>query len=132
MFYWRHLDSKVLNDDILIDGFNSIFRKDINSHGGGVIIYSSDSLRIIRPSDLEPTGTECIWLEISAHTSYILLCCAYRPPNADNSFWKNIEWSIEKAIELSDKIIILGDLNTIFFNLSNTHIVNWTLCEIFL
>lgn len=102
MYTERHLDSKVLNDDIFINGFNYIFRKDRNSHGGSVIL--SDSLRIKRLSDLEPTGTECIWLEISAHTYYILLWCAYRPLNADNFFLKNLEWSIEKTPEMPIKL----------------------------
>lgn len=120
-FTESHLDSNIMNDEISIDGFNTIFRKDRNSYGGGVIIYLTDSLRAVRRLDLEPTNTECIWIEISDPTSNIFLCCVYRPPNSDKSFWEKLEWSIDKTQELSDKIIILGDLNVNFLNLPNTH-----------
>ena len=51
-FTESHLDEQILNSDISIDGYNSIFRKDRNSYGGGVIIYVSDCIRIERQPDL--------------------------------------------------------------------------------
>lgn len=41
-FTESHLDYNIMNDEISIDGFNTIFRKDRNSYGGGVIIYLTD------------------------------------------------------------------------------------------
>lgn len=78
-FTETHLDTNISNDNIAIEGFNTVFRKDRNAYGGGVIIYASDSLRISRCENLEPIDTECVWTEISDPTCNILLCCVYRP-----------------------------------------------------
>lgn len=122
-FTESHLNSSILDRDLFIDGFNTIFRKDRNSFGGGIIVYISNSLRVKRRIDLEPINIECIWIEISDPTCNILLCCTYRPPNCDNFFWRNLSWSIEKAYDESDKIIVVGDLNVDFLNIPHTHLV---------
>ena len=122
-FTETHLDNKIANDDISLDGFSSIFRKDRNAYGGGVIIYSSNNVRVSRRNDLEPANVELVWLEIDNPTSQIFLCCVYRPPNADSSFWRNFSWSLDKACEISDKIIIVGDINVDLFNTPDTHII---------
>lgn len=109
-----------------------MFRKDRNSFGGGIIVYISNSLRVKRRIDLEPTNIECIWIEISDPTCNILLCCTYRPPNCDNFFWRNLSWSIEKAYDESDKIIVVGDLNVDFLNIPHTHLVKDLLSSYFL
>lgn len=59
-FTESHLDSCITDQNLLIDGFNTIYRKDRNSFGGGIIIYVSNSLRVKRRTDLEPTNIECI------------------------------------------------------------------------
>ena len=97
------------------------FRKDRNAYGGGVIIYTSNNVRVTRRNDLEPANVELVWLEIDNPTSQIFLCFVYRPPSADSSFWRNFSWSLDKACELSDKIIIVGDINVDLFNTPDTH-----------
>lgn len=52
-----------------------------------------------------------------------MLCSAYRPPNSDNTFWRKLSWSTEKASDDSDKIILVGDLNVDFLNIPHTHSV---------
>ena len=94
----------------------SIFRKDRNAHEGDVIICSSNDVRASRHNDLEPANIELVWLEIDNATSHISLCCVYCPPNADSSFWRNSLWSLDKACELSDKIIIVGNINVDLLN----------------
>lgn len=89
-FTETHLDHKISNNDILLDGFDIVFRKDRNSYGGGVIIYTSNNIRSRRRIDLESANTECIWIEIDNLTSRLLLCCVYRPPHADSTFWRNL------------------------------------------
>lgn len=54
-FIELYLNSNILNDEISIDGYNTIFRKDRNSFGGGIIIWLTDSLRAVRRLDLEPS-----------------------------------------------------------------------------
>ena len=120
-FTETHLDNAISNEVLILDGFNCILRKDRNSFGGGVMIYMSNMLRANRRFELEPQDTECIWIEIENLTFNYLLCCIYRPPNADSRFWHNISWSIEKAQEISDNIIIVGDLNVDFLNIPRNH-----------
>nr|XP_022313371.1 uncharacterized protein LOC111118283 [Crassostrea virginica] len=123
-FTETHLDDNILNYDLSFDGFDTIFRKDRNCFGGGVLVYASNSLSVIRRADLEQQNIECIWIEIRDPTCNILLCCTYRPPNSDNSFWKYLSWSIDKASDKSNKIIIIGDLNVDFLNIPRSHPVN--------
>jgi hypothetical protein len=75
-FTETHLDKNVTDDQIKIDGFNCIFRKDRNCYGGGVLIYLSSPIQAIRRSDLEPANVECIWVEIENSTSnfFSMLC----------------------------------------------------------
>ena len=37
------------------------------------------------------------------------------------TFWEKLAWSIEKANDISSNMIVRGDLNVNFFNLSSTH-----------
>lgn len=111
-----------MNDEIFIDGFSKTFRNDRNSYGV-VIIYLTNSLYAVGRLDLDLANMECIWIEISDPTSKFFICCVYRPTNSDIlvSFWKKVEWSIKKAHELSDKIIILGDFNVHNYVIPITH-----------
>lgn len=45
----------------------------------------------------------------------------YRPPHVDNRFWTNFLWSLGKVGEISDKIVIVGDLNVDFLNIPQSH-----------
>ena len=38
-FTETHLNNQIIDDDIAISGFDVPFRKDRNSHGGGIIMY---------------------------------------------------------------------------------------------
>lgn len=40
------------------------------------------------------------------------------------TIWRNLSWSIKKACDESDKIIVVSDINVDFFNVSRTHLVN--------
>ena len=121
MFYRNtHLDISVSNDNLLLEGFNNIIRKDRNCFGGG-IIYLSNNIRAIRRTDFEPACLECIWIERDNHTCSYLLCCIYRHPSSDNTLWTKFSWSLDKVSEYSDKIIIVGDLNVDFFKVPLTH-----------
>jgi hypothetical protein len=60
-----HLDDKVLDDDIKLDGYyNKPFRKDRNCFGGGVLVYVSTTLKVKRRVDLEYDNHEFIWLQL--------------------------------------------------------------------
>lgn len=65
----------------------------------------------------------CIWVEIDNHTFKYFLCCLYRPPNSDSSFWTKLSWSIDQEGEHSDNIIIAGDINVDLLTVPRTHII---------
>lgn len=85
------------------------------------MIYVSNIIQVHRRSEYEPVGIECLWIEIVNHTCNFFLCCIYRPPHADNRFWTNFLWSLDKVGEISDKIVIVGDLNVDFLNIPQSH-----------
>lgn len=119
-FTETHLDSNVSDNDILLTGYDTIFRRDRNSHGGGILIYVPLTIKASRRFDLEPSSVECIWLEICEPTCNFFLWCLYRPPNSDKSFWDKLSWSLDKVSDISSKFLILGDLNVDF--LENTRL----------
>jgi exonuclease III len=43
-----HLNNQITDDDIAISGFDIPFRKDRNSHGGGIIMYHKSNVNILR------------------------------------------------------------------------------------
>ena len=55
------------------------------------------------------------------HNLQVVYLCVYRPLNSSGTFGEKLTLSIEKANDISSNIIVLGDINVIFFNLSNTH-----------
>lgn len=87
------------------------------------MIYLSDQIRATRRPEFEPADVECIWIEIDNHTCKYFLCCLYRPPNSDGSFWTKLSWSIDQVGEHSDKIIIAGDINVDLLTVPRTHII---------
>ena len=52
-----------------------------------------------------------MWLEISLKHFKLLLCSVYRPPGGSNNFWNLFYYSIEPAFNVSQNIVIIGDLN---------------------
>ena len=85
-FTETHVDNSILDNDITLDGFTSIQRKNRNSFGSGVIIYLSNAVSAFRREDLEPNNIECIWLEIDNTTCKYFLCCFFRPPHTHSTF----------------------------------------------
>ena len=73
------LDDEITDSEILTNSY-SVFRRDRNRHGGGVMALVKDSISTTRRGDLENTS-ELIWLEISHSVGTLLLGIFYRPPN---------------------------------------------------
>jgi hypothetical protein len=47
------------------DGFSDkIFRKDRNSFGGGVLVYTSQGICVKERHDLNCNGVEMLWIEV--------------------------------------------------------------------
>jgi exonuclease III len=107
-----HLDTNIIDNDILIDGFSDqILRKDRNCFGGGVLVYTSQDICVKPRYDLNFASGEIIWYEVIIPNFKILICTVYRPPGSVAAFWENFEYSIEQAMNYTSNIIINGDLN---------------------
>ena len=107
-----HLDTNIVDNDIIIDGFSDqILRKDRNCFGGGVLVCTSQDMCVKRRYDLNFASGEIIWYEVIILKFKILTCTVYRPLGFVAIFWENFEYSIEQAMNYTSNIIINGDLN---------------------
>ena len=83
----------------------------------GVMIYVKDTLYYKRRLDLEPIGTECIWIEIQLKHKKFLFGLFYRPLNSDAEYFSTVEDSICLAIDTGiTDVIITGDFNCNMLN----------------
>ena len=57
------LDNEIRDEDLVIEGFHSIYRKDRDRHGGGVAMFISDEINFLERDDLE-TDFESLTVEL--------------------------------------------------------------------
>ena len=96
-----------------VEGFQTPFRKDNESNGGGgIIVYVRNGINAKRRKDLEINEISCIWLEISQNKGKpFLIGNMYRPPDLRIEYSGKFEEFIENASEEGKEIILLGDFN---------------------
>ena len=104
-----------------------MFRKDRQSHGGGLIVYTKSNLACIHRDDLETEKIETLWLEVKNNRQKLfLLCYCYRPPSATSAWLESFDAMMELAISEAKEIIVRGDFNVNVMNdTSSTR--NWLL-----
>ena len=79
------LNDEFSNHELTIQNYDFV-RKDRQSHGGGLLIYTKSNLSCIRRDDLESDGIEMLWLEVKNNRQKpFLLCYVYCPPSATNN-----------------------------------------------
>ncbi len=105
---------KTVENDIKIPGFQAPFRRDRNSHGGGVCVYVNQNISCTRRHDLEPPCAELLIAEITVpHSCFppLLLCCCYRPPRTslDVNFFTELDETLQQIA--TKNIILIGDFN---------------------
>ena len=86
-------------------------------HGGGLLLYINSSLVHRRRPDLEIFCEESVWAEVKVKQDIYLIGLFYSPTTADNMFFNNFDANIEKASEISRKLILVGDLNEDWLNM---------------
>ncbi|MCG8078095.1 MAG: hypothetical protein JAY75_17890 [Candidatus Thiodiazotropha taylori] len=86
-FTESHLDASVTTENILLEQFDTPYRKDRTNHGGGVIIYVSNDLLHTRKPELEIYCDESIWIEIKMRKETFLLGTFYSPRTSDATFF---------------------------------------------
>ena len=88
-------------DIFKINGFQTPFRKDNDSNGGGgLLVFVKNSINARRREDLETHNISCIWLVISPHKSKsFLVGNLYRPPDSRVEYNDRFEEFIDRLIE---------------------------------
>jgi hypothetical protein len=117
-----HLNNQIIDDDIVISGFDVPFRKDRNSHEGGIIIYHKSNINILRRVDLEHEHIESMWFELKTKVHPILININYRSELQSHTFdWQLFYLMLKQALDENSHFSCLGDLNKSFMiNLPTT------------
>ncbi len=104
-----------VSDSELLPYNNSIFRKDRNDHrhGGGVLIgLKSTNFKDISVLPGEFDNIELISLLCTTHLDQkFVLCCCYRPPNSDITWFGSFENALNLVGSLGHRVVIVGDFN---------------------
>ena len=119
------IDSSISDSEIEIQNY-SVMRRDRARKGGGVCLFVSNSLKPRRRTDLEVVSDrsqfESVWIQVEfCQNRSSLVCCCYRPPHGNvNDFISQFTAVMEAALDFSDDIIIIGDINLDLLSDSNT------------
>ena len=93
------------------DNFKQMYGK---TCGGGVAIYYKEHLIVERNNYLTDETEEILWVQVKAKTNFMLgtiYRASYTNTLTDLDGETKIEENIRKVSEISDKIVITGDLN---------------------
>ena len=104
--------------------FDEPFRKDRSHNGGGVMIYMSNVLKYKRRTDLKTPRVETIWIEVKLKSYNVLICCFFRSDFASSQslFITEMQSSIEEALNFTPYVILTGDINIDFLQLTNSQL----------
>ena len=116
-FTETHLDFTVPTDTILLsDSYDTPYRKDRTNHGGGILTYVSNQIIHKHRPDLEIFCQESIWIECRLNKQTYLIGNFYSSRTSDVHFFESLHRNIEIALEPSENIILVGDLNEDLLN----------------
>ena len=79
-------------------------------------MYLSCELAHTRIIGLETFWNESLWVEIKVNIDLYLIGLFYSPRTADTIFFDSLNKNIEKALDITNNKIILGDMNEDLFN----------------
>ena len=107
------LNPTVRDEDLAIPNFCLPYRLDRTDKPGGVLaIYVRKSLHSEIRSDLQVDGVEAIWVQVRVNQRKLLVGGIYRPPNANNAQWLNMEHCLDHVFNSAcDNILVTGDFN---------------------
>ena len=103
------LDESVSDHEIEIPGY-MIVRKDRNRRGGGVCFYVKDHIDCHVRNDIG-NSIESIWLSVKHKGQVVIIGTMYRPPKSDKMYYDIMLDEIQRARDISDHVILMGDLN---------------------
>ena len=105
------LDSTVMDNDLTIECFHLIFRKDHDRHGGGVATYMRNEIKFLQREDMK-TDFESLTVEIDIqYVKPILVTTIYRRPDSLVEMFDKIDGLLCKLESENKESIIAGDMN---------------------
>ena len=120
-FTETHLDASIDSNSLsLSNAYDAPYRKDRTNHGGGLLIYLNTNIISQRMTNLEIYWNESIWIKIKQKSESFLLGVLYSPKTSDVKFFEQLNLNIEAALEISKRVIIVGDFNDDLLN-DNKH-----------
>ena len=101
----------VRDNDLTIEGFHPIFRKDCDRHRGGDAMYIRNEIKCLHREDME-TDFELLTVEIDIqYVKPILATTIYRPPDSLVEMFDKINGLLCKLESENKESIIAGDMN---------------------
>ena len=85
-------------------------------------MYLSCGLAHTRMTDLDTFWNESIWVEIKLNRESYLIGLFYSPQTAGAIFFDALNKYMEKALDITNNIIILGDTNEFLLNPNMYHL----------
>ena len=123
-FTETHLANDFSDENLMLDHFDCMFRKDKNQHSGGFLVYTHSRFRPVRLTDFETLLPESLCIEINDHRTRYAVCTVYRPPDSRIEFWDRLNIFIENICDSFSNIILVGDINEDQLNLNNNRFRN--------
>ena len=105
------LDDNVTDNEICIEGY-TMFKKNRNRHGGGVLIYIKEGIQYTEITDLAGSEVEGVWANIQCDKQHLALgVIMYRAPSSNNAYLKSMLDQIDNVFSYNENIILMGDIN---------------------
>ena len=104
--------------------FYEPFRADRTCSCGGILVYLSDRLLVNRVNDLKFHGGENIWIRITLPTYILHLCTTYWPEACVNPYWSNLRNSVDRTLDMSPYLYVLGDTNVDLLTVKNHKLID--------
>ena len=108
------LDETFPERAFMIPGYKKPFRKDRNSHGGGIMVFIRDDIPSREVPQIQGfSDLEGIFVEINLRKSKWLLFATYKPPSfSKNNYFSLVNKALDAYGSKFENIILMGDLNT--------------------
>ena len=110
------MSNEINVEDLQIENYHTIFRKDRDRHDGGVAIYASDSIKLKKQEDLK-TKIESITVELDIRFAKpILITTVYRPPDNLVEIFDQLESHLSRLDNENKESIFAGHMNCNLLN----------------
>jgi hypothetical protein len=117
------IDPTIIDEDILVQGFKDVFRKDLSLESGGVCLQLSADLIGTRLNHLEQPDLELLWVKVTHQTDFLVIGVGYRNPALPVSYWDKLFDNVSNVVGIfgQQKILLTGDFNQNLLNPNPCH-----------